>query len=137
MPQKNFLILVSGILKNNKGEILLLRRSDKNNSYQGCWQLPEGKIEFDEQPEEALRREIKEETGLDLVSSDLVFAISTRMTAKGVDYHVVRIVYEVECKGSVKLSQDHNDSCWFDIYNAVLPDKKIGGLEKVLDRLKG
>ena len=136
MLQKNFLILVSGILRNEREEVLLLLRSNQNSSYQGCWQLPEGKIEFGEKPEEALGREIKEEIGLFVTSSALCFVTTTKMFAKGEDYHVVRIVYEVKCDGSVKLDSDHDDFCWLNPLQINQLQKKIDGLDEIIEHLK-
>jgi len=45
---KNFIVLVTGVLRNKKGEVLLIKRSDRNKTFKGFWQLPEGKIEFGE-----------------------------------------------------------------------------------------
>jgi 8-oxo-dGTP pyrophosphatase MutT (NUDIX family) len=46
-----------GIVKNERGEILMIHR-------RGYWDLPKGKIDAGEQPEEAAVREVEEETGL-------------------------------------------------------------------------
>ena len=45
-------------------EILLVRR--RIAPFQGHWTLPAGYVEVDETPEAALRREVAEETGLDV-----------------------------------------------------------------------
>jgi translation initiation factor 2B subunit (eIF-2B alpha/beta/delta family) len=47
----------------NRGEILLLRRSDEVGSYRGMWGAVAGHAEGD--PESAVRTEIREETGID------------------------------------------------------------------------
>ena len=47
---------------NNKGELLLQRKA--RGFGQGKWNGPGGKIEKGETPEESVKREIKEETGL-------------------------------------------------------------------------
>lgn len=46
-----------------EGKYLLVRRSEKNSS-SGKWVFPGGKIQEDEKPKKAVKREIKEETGL-------------------------------------------------------------------------
>jgi mutator protein MutT len=52
---------VDAIVRNERGEILLIRRSDG-----GTWDLPGGAVEPGETPSEALIREAREETGLDV-----------------------------------------------------------------------
>lgn len=50
---------VSAVVRNERGEILLVRRADN-----GQWALVSGILEPGEQPAEGLRREIEEETGV-------------------------------------------------------------------------
>lgn len=50
----------------NRGEVLLLRRSDAVGSYAGQWSAVSGHVEDD--PDEAARREIREETGIEEVT---------------------------------------------------------------------
>lgn len=60
------------IIKNNKGEILLLRRAITDIFCPDCWSLPGGKIEVGEKPEEAVIREVKEETNLNITNCSLI-----------------------------------------------------------------
>lgn len=66
-------------------EVLLVKRGQKLG--QGLWSLPGGKVEFGETAEEAARREVLEETGLDIyvkgfaglfeiISGEIHFAIA-------------------------------------------------------------
>jgi 8-oxo-dGTP pyrophosphatase MutT (NUDIX family) len=48
-----------GLVQNDKGEYLLIYR-------RGKWDLPKGKLDYDETPEQAAVREVSEETGLEL-----------------------------------------------------------------------
>ena len=65
-PQKQITIVVA-LVVNEKGEILLGKRNQPENSeIHGKWEFPGGGIEFGEQAEEALLREVKEETGLEV-----------------------------------------------------------------------
>ncbi len=63
MEKKIFNTVLGGII-NDKGEILLLKR--RKEPYIGSWVLPGGSIEFGEHLEEAIEREIKEETNIDV-----------------------------------------------------------------------
>lgn len=57
--EKIMLNFVGACIKNKKGEILLQKRGDKN-----LWGFPGGAVELGESLEEAVIREIFEETGL-------------------------------------------------------------------------
>ena len=48
---------VAGLIRNNMGELLLQQKSDDS------WSLPAGAIEPSETPEQAIKREVLEETG--------------------------------------------------------------------------
>ncbi|MBN2325677.1 MAG: NUDIX domain-containing protein [Candidatus Omnitrophica bacterium] len=50
---------VRAIILNNQGEVLLQRRTDMD-----LWGLPVGAVELDETAQEAVRREVLEETGI-------------------------------------------------------------------------
>lgn len=49
--------------------VLLVER--RNDPYRGCWALPGGFMEMDETIEQCAARELKEETGIEIDTSDL------------------------------------------------------------------
>ncbi len=58
------LVLVPGvdaIIRNSRGEILITKRADN-----GEWDLPGGGVDPGELPADSIRREVKEETGLEV-----------------------------------------------------------------------
>ena len=61
--QVRFTVSAAGVITNNKGEVLLLNHVLRPVS---GWGVPGGFLNFGEQPEAAFRREIREETGLEL-----------------------------------------------------------------------
>lgn len=61
--QATFTVSAAGIITNESGEVLLLNHLLRPDS---GWGIPGGFINKGEQPEAAFRREIREETGLEL-----------------------------------------------------------------------
>lgn len=72
MKMKNlFQVNSSVIILNSKNQVLLAKRSKTENVYPGLWCIPGGKLEnTDSCLEEGLRREIREEIGIEI--SDIV-----------------------------------------------------------------
>ena len=68
--------VVAVIKKNDK--FLFIQRSGKVHSAQGYWCPVSGKIEDNETQEEALKREVREEVGLDIVATKKVCVIPSR-----------------------------------------------------------
>jgi len=66
IKHKYVFISVPVIIKNSKGEILLGKRDKKSGFYPNTWGLPGGMIEYNEKIEDAAKREIKEELGVDV-----------------------------------------------------------------------
>jgi mutator protein MutT len=56
---------VPAIIRNSKGEILLGKRDKNSLTYPDYWGLPGGLIEYGETVEQAIKRELKEELGVD------------------------------------------------------------------------
>ena len=78
--QSQFLIGVTGIIFNERQEVLLFKHTYRQHS----WSLPGGYLKSGEHPREALEREIKEETGL-VVSVDELLKTRTDRTSARLD----------------------------------------------------
>jgi len=103
------------IVKN--GLLLLLRR--KNNPVKGQWWFPGGRIRKGESLEEALCREVKEETGLDVTACKLVNVYSRLFPER----HDITIVFLCKCSGDkVTLNEEHTEHKFFkDIPRDIHP----------------
>lgn len=99
---KQFYINNEAILKNADGKLLILEKDSK-------WQLPGGRMEESETPEEALKREINEETSI----SDFVIEepLEVRLSNSGNTYMVTFLCYTPD-NPEVKLSVGHQDYAW-------------------------
>ena len=60
------------LLQDDRGRLLLGRRA--HEPYQGRWDIPGGFLEEHEHPLDCLRRELREETGLDVEPGEFVGA---------------------------------------------------------------
>ena len=58
-----------GILSNNEGGILFLKRHAEDSFHPGEWNLPGGHIDSGENPEDAVKREMEEETNLEVTGT--------------------------------------------------------------------
>lgn len=129
------LIIASAIIKNKKNEILLLKRKE-TKTFQNCWQFPEGKLEDEESPLYALRREIKEEIRAKIKSAELKTISQTTLHAKGIKYLAFRLIYQVKLFNAkdIKLSSEHSEYGWFnekDFNNLKLLPGTKEAIEKI------
>ena len=75
------------IIKDNK--ILLHKNQNKDN-----YCLPGGGVHFLESSEEAIKREIKEETGLDIKVEECISTIENLFEKDGIKFHEIYFVYK-------------------------------------------
>lgn len=103
------------------GKILVLKRSSKDPFNADYWDLPGGVMNFGEEVTQALKREVKEECGLDV---DILspMDVSTRI-GEGEQYVAATFICEYK-SGTVKLSKDHSEFKWID-------PKKVPDLEEL------
>ena len=88
------------ILKNNK--ILMVRHKKGDEKY---WLLPGGRIEYGETMIETLKRELVEETGLEISVGNLMFM--SEAIPKDNHRHIVNIFFEAEIiGGEIKLGDE-------------------------------
>ena len=66
--------LVAAIIQDEQGRILVSQRALDSKVYPGKWQIPGGKVEPGEECLTALKREVKEETDLEIIAiNNLLF----------------------------------------------------------------
>ncbi|MEM1566697.1 MAG: NUDIX hydrolase [Candidatus Bathyarchaeia archaeon] len=95
------------------GKILLIKR--KSEPGKGKWSVPGGLVELGETVEEAVIREVKEETGLDVAEPELVDVVDNiaRDENGEVKWHFVILDYFVKVRGGeLRASDDAEEIRW-------------------------
>lgn len=117
---KRKLIAISAraIVRDQHGKVLFVRRSDN-----GDWVMPAGSIELGESILECVKREVKEETGLNVISaipmaiySDPRFSF---ITSYGDPYQMFTVVFLVDQWSGILISETDEtiDAKFFDQEN--------------------
>lgn len=115
--------VVNGIISNSKGEIFICKKPKDRGVYPGQWAIPGGGIDPGETAQQALRREIKEETGLNIKNINPVYFYELAVTK----YHptspsskqqLILLVFTAKAASTkVTLDTEHEIFAW------VKPDK--------------
>lgn len=63
---------VGAIIVNDLGQLFLARRGAMAKNERGCWEFPGGSVEFGETLAEALKREMREEYGIEITVGELL-----------------------------------------------------------------
>lgn len=94
--EKIVIVYAGGCIFNESGEVLLQKRADCNK-----WGFPGGALELGETPEMAAKREVKEETGLDVAVGKLigVYTDCDVVCANGDKVQSICIGYEMSIVG--------------------------------------
>jgi mutator protein MutT len=102
-------ISVKGVLI-HRGRVLLLRND------RGEWELPGGRLDDGETPEDALIREIQEETGLSVSVTSLVDVWIFEVTP-GKKVLILEYACRLKGKLDVTISHEHNEHAWLPFAN--------------------
>ena len=98
------------VVKNREGKILALRRSKTDTVRPLTWDLPGGEVEEGENLEESARREVREETGLEV--GTLRFVHADGRNAEDGNYWVVLFSLAHAVSDAVVLSYEHDAYEW-------------------------
>ncbi len=74
---------VGAIIEDDRGCVFLARRGPKAKNERGLWEFPGGSVEFGERLADALRREIHEEYGVEIVVGELLDVVDHLLPEEG------------------------------------------------------
>ncbi|KAF5071770.1 NUDIX domain protein [anaerobic digester metagenome] len=138
--KRDFAIAVKAVIvKDEKVLVLSRSQNEMNGSYmnnQQKWDLPGGGLHFYEHAQDGLRREIKEETNLEVFVGEPVSLFDV------IKNHIHLCIFTYTCRwksGSVVLSEEHDAFVWMtrdEVALSTLPNWMKRDLVRALDRDK-
>jgi 8-oxo-dGTP diphosphatase len=117
-----FGLAVRVLLTDKNGKILILKRSTNSKTNPGKWELPGGKVDQGESFDQALIREVYEETNLK-ISLDHVIGVSEQNLSLIRAVHIIMSGKILE--GELTLCSEHEGYAWVffeDLVNYELAD---------------
>ncbi|MFG6494765.1 NUDIX hydrolase [Fictibacillus sp. UD] len=112
MAMPTHIVAVGGLVEDDKGNILLVK------THHNGWVFPGGQVEAGENLMDALVREVKEESGIDVTVSHLTGVYSNTAQYKwhdGVTDIPTKVMFDFVCKpvgGELGVSDETTDSRW-------------------------
>ena len=96
-------VSVAAVVVNDDGQVLVIKRRDN-----GAWQIPGGVLELDESIQDGLRREVREETGVEVEPERLTGVY------KNMNLGVVALVFRArQVAGTPGPTDEATDVAWW------------------------
>ncbi|MFC2135647.1 NUDIX domain-containing protein [Bacteroidota bacterium] len=111
------------------GKLLVLKRASDDVQKPNIWEIPGGRLELGEDPREGIKRETKEETGIDI---EILHPINVRHFVRDDGQTITMLIFL--CKAlhdNVKISGEHSEFDWVPLENCK--DKLTDFFHKELD----
>lgn len=115
----------------HEGKVLIVHRSADDESFPNLWEVPSGKKEELEPIYDAVKREVKEETGLTIEVVKPIYVFNFQWEREDEVRDATQILFLAKLIGepNVTLSHEHQDYAWIlsseiDNYNLSEDTKK-------------
>jgi len=108
-------VAVGAVIRDESDRVLLVKhRPERGGFWQGKWICPGGKLESGERIEDGIRREVKEETNLEIRLTSPLAPFDRIVESEGqTELHVIYIDYMAEkSEGDLKPDSDVEEARW-------------------------
>jgi len=113
---EDFAIAVKSFIINDKDELLMVKRRPNDVNKSSVWEVPGGRLEKGENPFDGLKRETKQETGLEI---EILNPLKVHHFIRDDQQKITMITFY--CKPLtylINLSEEHVDYQWIKIDNS-------------------
>ncbi len=117
MPAGAITVAVGAVIEDDRGRVLLVKhRPERGGYWAGKWICPGGKLEAGETIEQGIRREVAEETGLEIELTQPLVPFDRVVKSEGrVSLHVIYIDYLARYKaGELRPGSDVGEAVWVE-----------------------
>ena len=105
----DFRIAVSSFIVNDN-KLLLIKRTSDNKHFANAWEIPGGRLEIGEDPIQGVKREVKEEVGIDI---EILYPLSIKHFVRDDGQTITKLNFLCKALNSnVKLSDEHSVFEW-------------------------
>lgn len=125
--------VVAAVATRADGRILVCRRA-LGRASAGQWEFPGGKVETGEPPADALRRELREELGVEATIGELLTRDITMVGSLPIDLACYRVSFD---SGPPRESSDHDVLRWLEVADLPTVTWALPDLPAVDFLLKG
>ena len=127
-------VAVGALLINDKEEVLLLKRSQQARNYRGHWEAPGGSVDFNETLEQAAKREVMEEIGIEVDIVRQLPAADEIIPEEKQHWVSIPFLVKSRSKQEPKILEPEkaDDMQWFSLDNLPTPMSPVtqGDIEK-------
>lgn len=101
--------VVAAVIRNQKGEIYVVQRSENSKQYLSKkWEFPGGKIEMNETEVDALIREINEELSVEIEPTEKIITVQHIYP----DFHIKMHAYDCQITNGKPILSEHINEKW-------------------------
>jgi 8-oxo-dGTP diphosphatase len=112
-----FSLAAKAFIVDNNRQILIIRRRKDDAHSPDVWELPGGRLKPGEDPRDGLKREVEEETGIQI---EVLNPLSVHNFKRADGQKVTMIVFLCGPNTTeVKLSEEHTDFIWIPLASAM------------------
>lgn len=118
VAEKGIMVAVGAVIQDERQRVLLVKHRPKREGFwQGKWICPGGKLERGESIEHGIRREVREETNLEIRLTAPLVPFERIVKSDGeTELHVVYIDYMAEkTGGELRPDSDVGEALWFGL----------------------
>lgn len=131
MSEKTFRAAGKAVIIDEKGLILVIKRAGDETHLENLWDVPGGRFDYEETPQEGLQREVMEEAGIEVRVLD---PVTSWTFIRDNGEQVFGTTFLCEPEGfEIELGEEHTDFQWVnedDLDGLEMHDELREGLKK-------